>query len=133
MYICVFLGQVHVYMCVYLGAGCIHTYCSFRVPPSRAPHAGEYPSPWLQSLLFGGAENSWGVGGGGACQGDPSEIPLPEEEGSQVSWSPLSVVGLSLAKFPPMFHPQKERLSPSSLWVRGPLGRETEDSDGRCF
>ena len=133
MYICVYLGQVYVYMCVYLGARCIHTYCSFCVPLSRASHAGEYPSPRLQSLLYGGAENSWGVGGGGACHGDPSELPLPEEEGSQVSWSPLSVIGLSLAKFPPMFHPQKERLSPSSLWVRGPLGRETEDSDGRCF
>ena len=54
------------------------------------------------------------MGGGGACHRDPSELPLPEEEGSQVSWNP--VVGVSLAKFSPIFHPQKGGLSPSSLW-----------------
>lgn len=119
MYICVYLGRVHVYMCVYLGARCIHTYCLFCVPLSRASRAGEYPSPWLQSLLSGGAENSWGVGGGGACCGDLSELPLPEEEGSQFSWSPLSVVGLSLEKFPPVFHPQKGSFPPATCGSEG--------------
>ena len=75
-------------VCVYLGH--VHAYIRFCVLPSQASCAGEYSSPSLQSLLSCGAKVSWGVGGGVTCQGDPSELPLPEE-GDQVSQSPLSL------------------------------------------
>lgn len=78
MYMCVYLGRV--YTCILL----------VLVLPSQVSCAGEYPSPWLQSLLSGEAENCR-VGGGGACHKGPLETPSPRGEGSQVSWNPLSL------------------------------------------
>lgn len=106
----------HICACVYAWAMCMHTYssvCCRLKPPVLVnihhPHCN----------LFSPAELKLA---GGGWRRDLPRGPLgtPSPRGSFPSFLESSVIGLSLAKFPPVFHPQKGGLSLSNLRVRGP-------------
>lgn len=90
-------------LCVYLGP--VHMYRLFCVLPSQAFYAGEYSSP---SLTISSPEELK-IARGRWRRGLPrGPLSTPPPRGSFPSFlESYAVIGLSLAKFPPVLHPQE--------------------------